>query len=186
MAVVVSVFWESGAEVGVVVVSELWEAVGEVVAVVGVGGEVVVGETKEDGEGLAVVGLGNPGNGSCLMILLLPESMASSKASSSSWIECICASVMTLHVLVGFLDIIQTDRYLVSLERILGSLILCDTVCCTRAPWADRHTEQESWCWVSEIQVIGVTILLISIHSIHTSYILIQVRAHCSCYTYKL
>ena len=39
MAVVVSVVW---AEVGVVVVSELWEAVGEVVAVVGVGGEVVV------------------------------------------------------------------------------------------------------------------------------------------------
>ena len=84
MAVVVSVVWESGAEVGVVVVSELWEAVGEVVAVVGVGGEVVVGETTEVWEGLAVVGLGNPGNGSYLMILLLPESMASSKASSSS------------------------------------------------------------------------------------------------------
>ena len=101
MAVVVSVFWESGAEVGVVVVSELWEAVGEVVAVVGVGGEVVVGE------GLAVVGLGNPGNGSCLRILLLPESIDSSNASSSSWIECICASARTLHVLVGFLDILR-------------------------------------------------------------------------------
>ena len=40
MAVVVSVVC---AEVGVVVVSKLWEAMGEVLAVVGVGGEVVVG-----------------------------------------------------------------------------------------------------------------------------------------------
>ena len=140
---VVGVDW---AEVGVLVVSGLWKEVvamvgvvwAEVVAVVGIGGEVIVGEGLAVEvvvrEGLAVVGLGNPGNGSCLMILLLPESMASSKAFSSSWIECICASAMTLHVLVGFLDIIQTDNYLVSWERILGSLILCDTVCCTHAP----------------------------------------------------
>ena len=51
--------------------------------------------------------VGNLGNGSCFMILLLPESMASSKAFSSFWIVCICASAMTLHVLVGFLDIIR-------------------------------------------------------------------------------
>ena len=107
MAVVVSVFWESGAEVGVVVVSKLWKAMGEVVAVIGVGGEVIVGETTEVWEGVAVVGLGNPGNGSCLRILLLPEFIESSNASSSSCIECICASARTLLVFVGFLDIFR-------------------------------------------------------------------------------
>ena len=116
----------------VVVVSVVWEGVAEVVAVVGVGGEVVIGETTEVWEGVAVVGFGNPGKGSFLRILLLPEFIESINASSSSLIECISASARTLLVFVGFLDMFR-------IPCIFGEYLeITDhkwphTVCCTRA-----------------------------------------------------
>ena len=112
----------------VVVVSVVWEGVAEVVAVVGVGGEVVVGETTEVWEGVAVVGFGNPGKGSFLRILLLPEFIESINASSSSLNKWISASARTLLVLDMFRIPCIFGEYLEITDHKWPH-----TVCCTRA-----------------------------------------------------